>query len=151
METLTFTILIQADVKTVWHKMLDDKSYRIWTEAFHTGSFYEGSWKKGSFIRFLGPDENGGLGGMYSRIKENITNQYISIEHLGMVSNGVVDTESEAVKKWTPSFENYTFKEQGPGKTELIIEMQTIEEYKSMFEDMWPKALKALKDLSEAG
>lgn len=151
METLTFTILIHADVKTVWHKMLDDKSYRIWTEAFHTGSFYEGSWKKGSFIRFLGPDENGGLGGMYSRIKENITNQYISIEHLGMVSNGVVDTESEAVKKWTPSFENYTFKEQGPVKTELIIEMQTIEEYKSMFEDMWPKALKALKDLSEAG
>ncbi|MBW0433698.1 hypothetical protein DLM76_09765 [Leptospira yasudae] len=150
METISFSTLIHADVKTVWNKMLEDKTYRIWTEAFHAGSYYEGSWDKGSIIRFLGPDENGGLGGMYSRIKENIAHQFISIEHLGMISNGVVDTESEEVKKWTPAFENYTFKEQGPGKTELIVEMQVAEEYKPMFEDMWPKALKALKDLCEA-
>ncbi|ULH29688.1 hypothetical protein FH581_007500 [Leptospira weilii] len=150
METISFSTLIHADAKTVWNKMLEDNTYRIWTEAFHTGSYFEGSWEKGSIIRFVGADDNGNLQGMYSRIKENIEHKFISIEHLGMIVNGVVDTESEEVKKWTPAFENYTFKEQDAGKTELMVEMQIVEEYKAMFEDMWPKALKALKDLCES-
>ncbi|XDD49423.1 hypothetical protein AB3N59_13575 [Leptospira sp. WS92.C1] len=150
METISFSILIQADPKTVWNNMLEDKTYRIWTEAFHKGSYFEGSWNKGSEIRFLGPDENGSVSGMFSRIYDNVPYQLISIEHLGMIVDGAVDTESEEVKKWTPAFENYRFREHGTGKTELIVEMQTAEEYKGMFEDMWPKALKALKDLCEA-
>jgi len=148
METLQFSILINAGKQKVWDTMLDDKTYREWTKAFHEGSYYEGSWDKGSEIRFLGPDEKGNFGGMYSRIKENVPYEFISVEHLGMVKNGVVDTTSEEVKKWTPSFENYTFTEKD-GKTEVKIEIQTAEEYKKMMEEMWPRALKALKDLCE--
>ena len=72
---------------------------------------------------------------MFSRIKEDKAYQFISIEHLGMVSNGIVDTTSDEVKKWAPSLENYTFAERG-GNTELNIEMQVIPEYKPMFEEM---------------
>ena len=34
--------------------MLDDASYRQWTDAFGPGSHFEGTWLPGSEIRFLG-------------------------------------------------------------------------------------------------
>lgn len=148
METIQFTILINTNKQKVWNVMLEDKTYRQWTTAFHEGSFYKGSWETGSEIHFLGPDEEGNLAGMYSKIKENRLYDFISIEHLGMIRNGIVDTTSEEVKKWTPAYENYTFTEKG-NQTELKIEMQVDSNYKAMFEEMWPRALKILKDLSE--
>lgn len=148
MQTIQFTILIDADKHKVWNIMLEDKTYREWTKEFNADSYYEGSWSKGSEIRFIGANAEGKLEGMFSRIKENDPYRFISIEHLGMISNGIVDTTSEEVKKWTPSFENYTFTEKGD-KTESKVEMQVGEEYKKIFEEMWPRALKALKALCE--
>ncbi|MCD6018069.1 MAG: hypothetical protein K0S53_1190 [Bacteroidetes bacterium] len=148
METIHYSILIDANKEKVWDTMLNDKTYREWTKAFHDGSYYDGNWEKGSEIRFLGPDKDGNLQGMYSRIKENIKYEFISIEHLGIIKNGIVDTTSDEVKKWTPSFENYTFTEKG-NQTEVKVDMQLDAEYKNMFDEMWPNALKALKQLSE--
>lgn len=148
METIQFTALINANKQKVWNVMLEDKTYRQWTTAFHEGSHYKGNWDKGSEIHFLGPNEEGKLSGMYSKIKGNRLYDFISIEHLGFISDGIVDTTSEEVKKWTPSFENYTFTEK-ENQTELKVEMQVDTNYKAMFEEMWPRALKILKDLSE--
>lgn len=148
MQTIKFSIAINASRQKVWNTMLEDKTYRIWTKEFSPGSYYEGSWKKGKEIRFLTRNEKGVLEGMYSHIKDNIPHQFISIEHLGIVVNGEVDTTSEQVKKWAPSFENYTFTEEGK-MTTVTVEMQVEEEYKDMFNRMWPLALKELKALSE--
>ncbi|RPH37288.1 hypothetical protein EHM92_03065 [bacterium] len=148
METLQFSTLINADKQMVWETMLNDKTYREWTKAFNEGSYYEGSWEKGSEIRFLARNAKGELEGMFSRIKESEKYRYISIEHLGIISNGIVDTTSDEVKKWAHSLENYTLAERD-GQTELVVEMQSAPEYASMFEDMWPKALKSLKQLCE--
>lgn len=149
METIQFTSLINASKEKVWHTMLDKKTYEEWTKAFHEGSTYEGSWEKGSEIRFTAPNEEGKPEGMFSKIQENIPYQFVSILHIGFISNGVVDTSSEQVKKWTPAFENYTFTEKDNNQTELKVEMQTPAEYRAMFEGMWPKALKTLKELCE--
>lgn len=65
-----------------------------------------------------------------------------------MLKDGIEDTTSEEVTKWTPAFENYTFTEKDGG-TELFIEIDTPDEYKAEFEGMWPKALQILKDLCE--
>lgn len=148
MTTLHYSILINAGRTTVWTTMLEDRTYREWTRPFRDGSYYEGSWKKGSEIRFLAPTDDGGEAGMLSRIKENIPHQFISIEHIGLVVNGEVDTTSDEVKKWTTSFENYTFKDLGTG-TELKVDMQVEEEYVSMMNETWPDALKVLKGLCE--
>jgi hypothetical protein len=148
MNTKHYSILINADKQKVWNTMLADKTYREWTAAFHPGSYYEGSWEKGSEIRFLGVSDEGKLHGMFSRIKENDKYNFISIEHLGIIKDGVVDTTSEEVKKWAPSFENYTFTEKD-GKTELIVDMQIDPEYEAVFEGMWQKALKLLKAICE--
>ena len=149
MEKLNFKIEINAPKEKVWNTMLEDATYRLWTTPFSEGSYYKGDWSKGSKIIFLGPNpETGKEGGMVSRIAENKLYEYISIEHLGMINDGVEDTTSEEVKKWTPAFENYTFKEKN-GKTDVLVDMDINEEYKEMFEGMWPTALKKLKELAE--
>lgn len=149
MQKLYFSILINAPKEKVWHAMLDDKPYREWTKAFSEGSYYKGSWEKGSKILFLGPDlETGEEGGMVSRIAENKQYEYISIEHLGIVQNGVEDTTSEEAKKWAPAFENYTFNEKD-GKTEVLVDMDIDEKEAETFSKMWPEALKKLKEIAE--
>lgn len=148
MNKLHFSITIDAPKETVWNSMLGKDSYREWTEVFMPGSHYTGDWNKGSKILFLAPGETGEMSGMVSRIKENRQYAYISIEHLGIVEEGKEDTSSESVKDWAGALENYTFKEKN-GKTEVLVEMDTVEEYKEMLQDTWPKALQKLKELAE--
>lgn len=149
MQKIHHSIVINASKERVWHSMLDDTSYRQWTKAFNEGGYYEGSWEKGSKILFLGPDPNTGEeGGMVSRIAENKLYEFVSIEHLGVVRNGVEDTTSEAAKKWTPAFENYTFTEKD-GRTEVSVDMDTVEEMAEEFNRMWPAALQKLKEIAE--
>ncbi|MCK6621926.1 MAG: SRPBCC domain-containing protein [Calditrichaceae bacterium] len=148
MDRLKFTMVIDAPKEKVWRTMLDDDTYRVWTEAFMPGSHYIGEWSKGSKILFLAPGEKGELSGMVSRIKENRPYEYISIEHLGVVQDGKEDTSSEAVKQWAGALENYTFKEKD-GRTELRVDLDSAEEYQEMFQDIWPKALQKLKELAE--
>lgn len=149
MQKLHWSIWINATKAHVWDVMLGNTTYRVWTKAFNEGSYFQGAWEQGSEIRFLGPNPNGsGEGGMFSRIHENRMHEFLSIEHLGIIQNGVVDTTSDEVKKWTPAFENYTFDEKDGG-TELKIDLDVADEYKDMFNDMWPKALQLLKQLAE--
>jgi hypothetical protein len=124
--------------------MLGKDTYRQWTEAFQPGSDFEGSWDEGSKIHFV----DGSKSGMASRIKENKLHSKIVIEHLGLVHDGVEDTTSAEATKWTPALETYEF-ETYDGGTRLNVTMQTDEEYRSMFEEMWPRALQRLKELAE--
>ena len=148
MDKLKFSIVINAPKEKVWDTMLEDKTYRIWTEEFTPGSHYIGSWDEGSKILFLGPANDGKLGGMVSRIKENKLHKFISIEHLGEVLDGIEDTTSDRVKIWAGALENYTFIDKDD-KTELVVDMVINEEFKEMFEGIWPKALQKLKELCE--
>ena len=148
MQKLHFSIIINAPKEKVWDKMFSDLSYREWTKVFMPGSYFEGSWDKGAKIRFLAKDGNGKLNGMISTIEENRPYEFISIKHLGVVHDGVEDTTSDEVKKWSGAHENYTF-EETDGKTEVLVEMDSDDEFVKMFEEMWPKALAKLKEISE--
>lgn len=150
MKKLHHSVLIQAPKEKVWNTMFDEHTYSEWTKVFNPDSHFVGNWKEGSEIRFIGTDTEGTgeIGGMISRIKENRLHEFMSIEHVGVIENGVVDTTSEKVKKWAPSFENYTFTEKDGG-TEVTVDMEVEEEFEDMFEILWPKALQALKELSE--
>jgi uncharacterized protein YndB with AHSA1/START domain len=148
MDKLHFSIVINAAKEKVWHTMLDEDTYRVWTEIFMPGSYYIGDWNKGSKILFVAPGKTGEISGMVSRIKENRKYKHISIEHMGLVENGKEDVTSEAVKSWAGAFENYTFRERN-GKTEVIVDTDTDDKYKEMFQSTWPKALQKLKELAE--
>ena len=144
MQKLHHSIVINASKEKVWHTMLDDATYREWTVPFSPGSHYVGSWEEGSEIRFY---DASGKSGMFSRIKENRKPEFVSIEHLGMIINGEVDTTSEEVKKWTPSFENYTLTEVDGG-TEVSVDVDMNEEYADQCDALWPKALGLLKEIA---
>lgn len=150
MEKLHFSVQINAPKNKVWDAMLADKTYREWTEPFSPGSYYKGSWDKGSKILFLGPGEDGKTGGMVSRIAENRLHEFISIEHLGVVHDGVEDTTSAEAQGWAGAHENYTFK-QTDGVTEVIVDLEgnISKEFSDMFAGMWPNALQKLKELAE--
>ncbi len=149
MKTLRFSTTINAPRKKVWHTMLDDAPYRDWTSAFNPGSFYRGDWSEGSKILFLGPDPTTGTeGGMVSRIAENRLYEFISVEHLGVVQDGIEDTTSELAREWAPAYENYTFRERD-GATEVQVDIDVTDDHASMFEQMWPRALSRLKQLAE--
>lgn len=148
MKTVHASIVINAPKEKVWKAMLEDKTYREWTTAFHAGSHFVGSWDQGSEIRFLGPNEDGTMGGMVGRIKENRPYEFVSIEYVGEIMNGKVDTTSEHAKAWIGGHENYAFAEKD-GKTEVVVDTDTTEEMVNIFEDMWPQALKKLKEVAE--
>ena len=151
MEKIHFSIYIEAPKEKVWNAMLGDAGYREWTKAFNPGSYYKGDWSQGSKMLFLGPNPKTGVeGGMVGRITESRMYEFVSIEYLGLVANGVEDTTSDEVKKWTGGSENYTFLSKDTG-TELLIDININQEYKTMFEGMWPKALLLLKSLVETG
>jgi len=147
MKKLHFSIKISATRETVWHTMLDDSTFRRWTDVFASGSHFVGSWEKGSKILFLAPLEDS-TSGMVSRIAENRPYEFISIEHLGEVHGGKEETTSEKMKGWRGALENYTFKEIS-GQTEVSVDTDTVEDYEKMFEQKWPEALERLKEIAE--
>ncbi|MCU0347025.1 MAG: hypothetical protein MUC59_08775 [Saprospiraceae bacterium] len=146
MEKLTFTTNINAPRERVWQVLWDDASYRAWTAVFHEGSHAVSDWQEGSKILFLGPDENGGTGGMTSRIAKLLQNDTMIFEHLGEVKNGVEDFS----KGWTDAFEKYFLRQSADGVTELNVELDTVGEYASYFQETFPKALAKVKELAEA-
>lgn len=148
MVRLHFETEINAPVKKVFRLMLADKTYRQWTQLFNPTSRFEGSWEKGSKILFLGTDEQGNEAGMVSRIKDNIPNRFISIEHYGVIADGKEITSGPEVEKWAGGLENYTFEEKN-GKTLLSVDTDTTNEYKNYFEETWPRALEKIKEICE--
>ncbi len=141
-----FTATINAPVPTVWRLMIGPESYKRWASAFAEGAYFEGSWEQGAKIKFLSPPSGDG---MVAEIAQNRKNEFISIRHLGFISNGVEDMTSEAVRAWAPAYENYTFISV-PDGTKLVIELDVFSEWEQYMNDAWPKALALLKQLSEA-
>jgi uncharacterized protein YndB with AHSA1/START domain len=147
MKRVYFTSIINAPRQTVWDAMIGPETYKDWTTPFAEGSYYDGSWEQGSRIRFLGPDG----GGMVSVIDENRPLERIDIRHLGMIQNGVEDTESEEVKKWAPSHEIYELSDAPGGSgTEVHVELDVAPDWEGFMLETWPKALDRLKAISEA-
>ena len=145
MEKINFTTNINAPREKVWKVLWDDDSYREWTSAFTEGSYAEtDDWKEGSKVLFLSP----GGEGMVSKVAANKKNEFMSFEHLGVVKNGVEDIESESVKGWAGARENYTLTDEN-GKTKLVVDMDSTDEFKDYFTKTFPVALEKVKELAE--
>lgn len=144
---MQFNISIRAPKETVWNTLWSDHTYRQWTAPFAEGSSAQTDWQKGSKVLFL----DGKGSGMVSMIDENIPNRFMGIKHLGIVKDGVEDLESDEVKQWAGSYENYTLEETN-GQTQVHVEMGGADisaEFQDYFEKTWPMALQRLKELAE--
>lgn len=149
MEQLHYSIVINAPKQKVWETMLEDATYRQWTEVFNpAGSYYEGEWTTGSKMLFLGPnpDPESTVSGMVARIEESRPYDFVSIRHLGEIIKG--EENLWPVVEGQEPYENYTLREV-EGGTEVLVDLNILSEYKDMFNDMWPKALEKLKEIAE--
>ncbi|WP_316736219.1 SRPBCC domain-containing protein [Pedobacter aquatilis] len=141
METLEFEKKIKATPEKVWSILFGEQSYKQWTSAFAENSTVETDWKKDSKAIF----GDGTGNGMIARIKENIQNEFLSIEHLGEIKDGKEHYDND----WTGTLENYTLVPANDG-TLLKIDIGVQEEWKAYFNKTWPKALDKVAELAEA-
>ncbi len=148
---LQYQVSINAPVTKVYDFMLgvnNKSTYEEWTSLFNPTSTYEGSWDKGNKILFIGVDEKGEKGGLVSRIVENIPNQFVSIQHYGLVKADREITEGPEVEKWANGFENYSFEENN-GTITVTVELDSTEDFIDYMNQHYPKALDKLKELCE--
>src|SRR5690606_29506662 len=128
---LQFKTDINAPIVKVYNTMLglDDKAtYEAWAAEFNPASTYEGNWKKGTKILFIGKDENGNKGGMISEIAENIPNTFVSIRHYGILKGNEEITTGKEIEKWAGGLENYTFEENN-SITTVTVEIDMVDDF----------------------
>lgn len=141
MQTLHFTITINAPASKVRDTMLNHPTYEQWTSAFSEWSTYE--WWRDQWSDIIFGDGSGQ--GMIAKIAINKLHEYISIQHLGQINEDKTTTMFES-----ESFENYKFTSIDETTTKVDIEMTAMpDERVPMFNEMRPKALQLLKDLCE--
>lgn len=152
MKTLTFQTNIKAPVAKVYDFMLglsSKQSYEKWTAAFNPTSSFEGEWKKGAKMYFLGENEKGEKGGMVSQIEELIPHQYVSILHLGFLKGDQEITSGPEVEAWAGAHENYRF-EEVDGNCVVKVELDSVPDFEAYMNETYPKGLALLKELCEA-
>jgi hypothetical protein len=151
MQKLQFKVSIYAPAAKAYDIMLgisNKSTYEQWTSLFNPTSTYEGSWNKGSKILFIGVDEKGEKGGIVSKIADNIPNQFVSIQHYGLVQGNKEITEGPDVEKWANGYENYSFEENN-GNTTVTVDLDTTEDFLDYMNEKYPKALNRLKEICE--
>lgn len=144
MTNLHYSVQIDAPRENVWDTMLTDATYRDWASVFMPGSYYQGDWSEGSKMLFLGPGREGEKeGGMAAVVKENRSQEFISLEYHAEIRNGI------EVPMVGNGFENYSLEDKDGGTLVSVELLNLPGEYADMFNDMWPKALERLKELAE--
>ena len=88
------------------------------------------------------------MGGMVSRIRENLPDRFVSIEHIGVIEHGKEITSGPKVEKWAGGLENYSFIDQDD-KTLVQIDSDVPRESIPYFNTTWPEALLRLKEICE--
>lgn len=144
---LNFSITIDANTETVWHKMLDAETYKTWTAAFDPSSYYEGSWDLGEKIYFKSGDQESYLFGI---ITQNEPLKVVEITYQDMLNKDGSTLEMPAeFGSMNGLKERYTFTAISDTQTKLDIYLETLESFSQDMADKWPLALEKLKEICE--
>lgn len=133
----------------LWELIVDVDHYRYWTEAFCKGSDFMGDWSKESDIYFYAENDSGLDSGMVSKVVESIWPSKISIEHRGVLVDGVFDAASNDSKKWAPAYENYRLIKLSDKLTRFELEQDLPDEEESNFIGLWEEAFDRMKTYIE--
>lgn len=147
-EKLQFKILVDASPEVVYQTLINNEHFKTWTSVFQPTSHCKGSWEQGSTMYFLSLDDKGNTMGLISKVKENRPNEFLSLEHYGMIYEGQEILDGEDIEAIKGSVESYTFTPQN-GKTEILVETEIFTDLRDYFLDTWPSALEALKKICE--
>lgn len=145
MQTLEFKISIKASKQHVWETMLHPVTYKQWVMKSWPDSSYEGTWAKDQEIRFVSSTGAGTL----ARIIEYKPYDLILANHIAIINaGGSLDKDSDMAKGWIGTKEQYTFTTKGD-ETLLTVTIAANPQWIAMFNEGWPEALTALKEICE--
>ncbi|MDH6254257.1 uncharacterized protein YndB with AHSA1/START domain [Chryseobacterium sp. H1D6B] len=144
METLSYETVINAPLQKVWDILWSPETYGEWTKFFGPGSTMKSDWKVDGKTYFLDSKGNG----MVSTIDSLDEPNQIVFKHLGMIKDGVEDTQSMEVMQWNGAFEKY-FLIDLEGKTKLHAEVQTEKNFQELMNTGFTKGLEIIKNLAE--
>lgn len=147
-DALHFEKELKCNPEKVYSILTGDKTFREWTAVFNPASHFAGSWKKGSKIRFIGTGSNGKKAGLVSKIRENIPNRFISIEHNGIIKDGYEVLCGPLVDDWSGAIEVYTIS-QYKGNTLLEVDLDNIPHMADEMKKLWSQALSRIREICE--
>lgn len=145
MQNLTFKIRIKASTEKVWKYLWELENYKKWNSVFGAGNYYKtDSFEQGSKIHLLTPNGDG----MYSILEKLVENEVLVFKHLGELTNFKEQPIDEKIQGWTNALESYELKPLG-NETELIVQVESMEQYADHMNKTFPLALRELKRISE--
>lgn len=145
METLSYEIEINAPKTKIWDILWSPETYSEWTKFFSPDSQMKSDWKIGGKTYFVDSSGNG----MVATIGTLDEPNEVTFNHLGMIQDGIEDTESKEVKEWSGAPERYFLIELDNGITKLQAEVQVSAEWKSTIDKGFSEGLKIVKELAE--
>jgi hypothetical protein len=145
MKKRQYNVAIKAPKEKVWDILWGKGTYEEWTAVFAEGSTAETDWQEGSKVLF----HDGKGEGMLAKIAKRRDNEYMGLQHLGMVTKGKEITEGPEVDSWKGAEENYTLTGEN-GSTQLQVDIDITEDMLDYFDKTWPKALDKLKQMAES-
>ncbi|MHA3891349.1 SRPBCC family protein [Acinetobacter sp. GXMZU3951] len=143
-EHLRYSISIDASPEKVWDILWSPDTYTEWTVYFAEGSKIQTEWKVGARALFL--DTQGD--GLITTILVYIPNSSVIFQYQGLLQGGIEDLSSPEVQQWQGALEQYNL-EEVDGKTQLTVELETIDAYKDMMDQAFEHGLKRVKELAE--
>jgi hypothetical protein len=144
METLSYETVINASQQKIWDILWSPETYGEWTKFFGAGSTMKSDWKVDGKTYFLDSKGNG----MVSTIDSLDEPNQIVFKHLGVIKDGVEDTQSMEIMQWNGAFEKY-FLIDLQGKTKLHAEVQTEKNFQELMNTGFTKGLEIVKNLAE--
>lgn len=139
------SIRINAPREIVWEVLVNDAYNENWFAEFAPGTTAKTDWEIGSKVIFADESNNGMIG----KIIGNEPFEGLSIEHLGMLSDGKEDYESTMAKQMKGALEIYKLTvENSIVKLEIAADMGA--DYYFQMAESWEKALHKIKHLAES-
>lgn len=142
MDSLKFSVEINAAKEVVWKTLWDDVTFRDWSNIIDEGTYMAGELKEGNEVQFISAVNGYGVTSLVAKL---IPNEYVLFHQMKDTKDS---GEQEREKEWTGSTESYSLSEQN-GVTALTMEIDVPPNQEKNFQDRLPKALERIKELAE--
>ena len=142
METIEFSIEINAAKERVWATLWDDATFRDWASIIDEGTYMKGIMKEGNEIQFLSSVNGYGVTSLIAKLDPN---EYVLFRHRADTQN---TGQQEREKEWTGGTESYSLSEKNE-VTILIVKIDVPQEQEETFFIRIPEALERIKTLAE--
>ncbi len=145
MQCLKFKIRINTSAENVWKCLWELENYAKWNSVFGADNYYKtDSFNQGNKIHLLTPNGEG----MYSILDKIVENKLVVFKHLGELKSFEEQPIDAKLQGWTNALESYELKSLG-NETELIVRVETAEQYVDHMNKTFPLALQELKKIAE--